>query len=305
MGAAEVARYVRLGDGGEVGAALVGDQPALLADGAQQPAGQCPGAGSGLEHAGAGKDVGEADDLRRVLRVDDRGATGHRQRVVGQQRAQRDVEGAARGTDDAALVHADEVVMRDRPAMGVEGPSGGENKAVPAALLVGQLYLVPRLERPSPPDDHAAQASAGLAQLMRHTPAKARSRSAVARTPNTFPDGSISRYSLDGARCTALIRSMPDRSADSTISGLSVLASEPTSIHGLRSSGVACTAASLTTAVGVSSWSTITKALAPASWARLTASASGRLAETGMACLASVRALTAGSRSRILAALIA
>ena len=154
--------------------------------------------------------------------------------------------------------------MRDRAAMGVERPAGRENEAVPAALLVRQLYLVARLERPSPLGDHAAQASAGPASAMRHTPAKARSRSAVASTPKIFPDGSISRYSLAGACCTALIRSMPDRSADSTMSGLSVLASEPTSIHGLRSSGVACTAASLTTAVGVFSWSTMTSALAPA-----------------------------------------
>src|SRR6266567_4970622 len=58
-------------------------------------------------------------------------------------------------------------------------------------------------------------------------------------------------------------------------------------------------------AVGVFSWSTTTSARALAACALRTASASGRFAETGIARLASFLALTDGSRSLILAALIA
>ena len=91
MRSAEVALYVALAICGEVGRALVGDQQAVLADRAQQPAAQRARAGAGLKHPGAGEDVGQADDLRGVLRVDDGGAAGHGNRVVRQQRPQRDV----------------------------------------------------------------------------------------------------------------------------------------------------------------------------------------------------------------------
>ena len=82
------------------------------------------------------------------------------------------------------------------------------------------------------------------------------------------------------------------------MSGSSVRASEPASIHGRRCSGVAMTAPSLTIAIGLASWSTTTSALAWARSARLIASASGRLDGIGIARLASARACSAGSRSR-------
>ena len=58
---------------------------------------------------------------------------------------------------------------------------------------------------------------------------------------------------MAGAWRTASIRSMPDRSADRIMSGSSVRASEPASIHGRRCSGVAMTAPSLTIAIGLAS----------------------------------------------------
>ena len=78
----------------------------------------------------------------------------------------------------------------------------------------------------------------------------------------------------------------------------------PTWTQGRRSSGVAATAVSLTSAVGVFWWSTMTMARALAASARLMASATGRSAGTAMARLASVLAVSAGSLALILAALI-
>ena len=107
------------------------------------------------------------------------------------------------------------------------------------------------------------------------------------------------------ARRMASSRAIPDRSAGSTSSGSSVLASEPASIQGRRCSGVAITAVSLRIAIGLSSWSTTTTARALLSSARLIASASGVSAETDTALRASLRACRAGSRSRNLVALMA
>ena len=80
---------------------------------------------------------------------------------------------------------------------------------------------------------------------------------------------------MAGARRIASSSAMPDRSAGSTRLGSSVRASAPASIHGRRCGGVAITAVSLTIAMGLSSWSTITTARAWFSSARLIASASG------------------------------
>ena len=77
-----------------------------------------------------------------------------------------------------------------------------------------------------------------------------------------------------------------------------VRARAPASIHGLRCGGVAITAVSFTIAIGLSSWSTTTRARAWAASARRIASASGRFAGMGMARRASVRACRPGSRSR-------
>ena len=73
------------------GPPLVGDQQPVLADGAQQPAGQRAGARARLQHPGAGEDVRHGHDLGRVLGVDHGRAARHGQREIGQQRPQRDV----------------------------------------------------------------------------------------------------------------------------------------------------------------------------------------------------------------------
>ena len=91
----------------------------MLADGAQEPAGERAGAGAGLDDAGAGEDVGHRDDLRGVLGVDDGGAARHPQRVVGQQRPEGQVVGAAGGAEHGALGAADDLVVRDRALVAV------------------------------------------------------------------------------------------------------------------------------------------------------------------------------------------
>ena len=79
--------------------------------------------------------------------------------------------------------------------------------------------------------------------------------------------GRLDQQVLRGRRLAAPPRSGPCRTGPPTRScpASSVLASEPASIHGLRCSGVAMTAPSLTIAIGLASWSTTTSALA---WAR-------------------------------------
>ena len=87
---------------------------------------------------------------------------------------------------------------------------------------------------------------------------------------------------------------MPCRSALSTMPGSMLRAIDPVSTQGLRCGGVAVTAASLTIPSGALSWSTTTMARAPASSARLTASARGVLAGTEMARLAPAHCGTCG-----------
>ena len=82
------------------------------ADRPQQRAGQRARPGAGLENRCAREDVAPVHDLRGVLRVDHRGAARHRQHVVGEQRPQRQVGGAGRGADHAAVGLADQVVVR-------------------------------------------------------------------------------------------------------------------------------------------------------------------------------------------------
>src|SRR5690606_6981902 len=118
--AAEVALDVLPGDVGEVLAALVAVQHALVADGPQQEAAQRAGAHTGLHDARAGEDVGEGEDLSRVLRVDDGCPAGHGQDVVGEQGAQREVGDVPGGADNAALGSADQFVVREGTLVGVE-----------------------------------------------------------------------------------------------------------------------------------------------------------------------------------------
>src|SRR5580693_5312356 len=300
MRGAEIALHIAPRDLGEVGTALVGDDQAALADRPEQPAGQRARARPGFDDPRAGEDVGHRQDLPGVLRVDHRSTAAHGQRVVGQQRPQGHVGGTAGGDDHAALWPADQVVVRQRAAVRVAGPSGLQDQPVAAPLGVGELNLVARGERAAWLLDHARQVN-GVHQA----PAKAWSRSLVASTPKICPEGSMSRYSVAGARCTASMSSIPDRSADSTSPGSMARASEPTSIHGLRCGGVAMTAVSLTIAIGVDSWSTTTSARACASSARRIASASGTLPGIAMARRASLLACSPGSRSRTFATLMA
>ncbi|GAA3071123.1 hypothetical protein GCM10020000_64670 [Streptomyces olivoverticillatus] len=143
---AEVALDVGLGDLREVGTALVGVQHALIADGAQQEAAERAGAHTGLDDAGAGEDVGECQDLPRVLGVDHGGSARHGQDVVGEQGAQREVGDVSRGTDNTALGSTDQLVVREGTLVGVELLPGFEREGVVASLGVGELDLVPDLE---------------------------------------------------------------------------------------------------------------------------------------------------------------
>lgn len=125
-------------------------QHALVADGAQQEAAERAGADAGLHDACAGEDVGEGEDLPRVLGVDHGGAAGHGQDVVGEQGAQREVGDVPGGADNAALGSTDQFVVREGTLVGVEVLPGLERERVVAALGVGQLNLVPDLEGPAP-----------------------------------------------------------------------------------------------------------------------------------------------------------
>ena len=132
---------------GVVGANLVGGDAAGGTDRAQQRAGQRARAGAGLEHPGAREDVAPHQDLRGVLGVDHLRAARHGQHVVGEQRPQREVGGAAGGGDHRALRLADHVVVRDRAAVGVVLAALGEHQRIAAALGIGELYPVSDLER--------------------------------------------------------------------------------------------------------------------------------------------------------------
>ena len=121
---------------------LVGDHRSGWPDSLQQRAGQRPRTGAGLEHPGAREHVAPHEDLRGVLRVDDLRAARHRQHVVGQQRAQREVGRADRGHDDAALGLADQVVVGQPAAVGVVLPACLQGQGVAAALGVGELDAV-------------------------------------------------------------------------------------------------------------------------------------------------------------------
>ena len=137
-------------DLGEVLPLLVGRHKSLLADRTQQAAGQRTRSCACLDDASAGEDVGEGDDLRRVLRVDDGGAARHRQHVVRQQRPEGDVRRPPDRRDDAALRPADQLVVGDNASMGVELLAGDELDRVHPPLRVGQLHEITRRERTVP-----------------------------------------------------------------------------------------------------------------------------------------------------------
>src|SRR5699024_4561799 len=138
---------------------LVGEHPTPGPDRAQEGAGERSRSGPGLEDPGAREDVALVDDLRRVLGVDDLGAAGHRQDVVGEYWAQREVVGILGRADDRALGRADEIVVPHRSVMGEELRPLGKDHRVLAALGIGELDTVADLDRTgslhgAPPGDH-------------------------------------------------------------------------------------------------------------------------------------------------------
>ncbi len=169
---AEEGPRVALGDVGEVLATLERVHVALLPHGAQQAHRQRPGADAGLDHPGAGEDVGHRDDLPRVLGVDHGRATGHGHDVVGQQRAQGEVLDPGGVADDGAVGGADEVVVGEPPAVGVELAAGLERDGVQATLGVGQLDPLPRAERAA--SQVGAMAAVGLVEVLAHARAQSR-----------------------------------------------------------------------------------------------------------------------------------
>ena len=140
-------RHVGAGDVGELLPALEREQPAVGADGAQQPERERAGADARLDDRRAGEDVGLREDLRGILRVDDRGAARHRHHEVGQQRPQREVGPAVGGLDDGAVGLPDQHVVGEDAAVRVELLARFERDRVDAALGTGQLHAVAGDER--------------------------------------------------------------------------------------------------------------------------------------------------------------
>ena len=99
LGGGEELVDVAAGDVGELLAQLVRRDPAPRADRAQQRAGEGPGPDAGLDDVRAREDVGQRDDLRGVLGVDDRRAAGHRDHELVEQRPEDEVLPAGRRGD--------------------------------------------------------------------------------------------------------------------------------------------------------------------------------------------------------------
>ena len=115
--------------------------------GAQQPERQRARADARLDDDRAGEDVGLGEDLRGILRVDDRGAARHRHDEVAQQRAQREVLVAGAVGDDRAVGLADEGGVLQHAVVGVQLAVLAEGDGVQAALGPGQLHAVADAER--------------------------------------------------------------------------------------------------------------------------------------------------------------
>ena len=123
---------------------------APVADRAQQRAGQRAGPDAGLEDARARVEVGEPDDDRRVLGIDDRGAARHREHEVLEQRAEREVGDSLAGRHHDPLGATDEVVVLDDALRGVELLALPERDGVHPLLRVGELDAVTLAERSAP-----------------------------------------------------------------------------------------------------------------------------------------------------------
>ena len=147
IGGAEELVDVPAGHVGEVLATFVRRQPAVRADRPEQGAGERTGPDAGLDHVGAGEDVGERDDLRGVLGIDDGGATGHGDDELRQERAEDEVLPASGRRDGEALLAADQLVVLEVPAVGEEAFPGLEADVVAATLAVGQADPLAGFER--------------------------------------------------------------------------------------------------------------------------------------------------------------
>src|SRR5665647_3221937 len=140
----------------EVGAALVRVELAARTDRPQDRQRQRPRPDPSLEHPGAREDVGVHEDLRGVLRVDHGRATRHRDRVLLEQGAQREVRDALGGRHDDAIGTPDELVMVDAAPGRVERRPRRQLDRVAPALLVEQRYPPPRADRPLRMPDQSA-----------------------------------------------------------------------------------------------------------------------------------------------------
>jgi hypothetical protein len=149
----EVGPGVGLGDVGEVGAPLEGVEPPGLPDGPQQRHRQGPGPHPCLGNHGPGEDVGHGDDLSRILGIDDRGASGHRHDVVGQQGPQGEVFDPGGVLHRGPVRSTDEVIVGEVAAVGVELLTGGQGDGVQATPGVGELDALPHGERSAPKMD--------------------------------------------------------------------------------------------------------------------------------------------------------
>ena len=138
LGRSEELVDVAAGDVGELFATFVRRHPPVRADGPEEGAGEGAGADAGLHDVGTGEDVGERDDLRGVLGVDDGRAARHRDHELREQRSEAEVLPARGGDDREALLAADQLVVLDVAAVGEEPLAGHQLEVVPAALLVDQ-----------------------------------------------------------------------------------------------------------------------------------------------------------------------
>ena len=226
----------------------------LVADGAQQGAAERAGARRRPRRRGRpGKMSAMARICARVLGVDDGGAAGHGQDVVGEQGAQREVATSAGAADNDALGRADQLVVREATLVGVEVLAGFERERVVAALGVGELHLVALAEQAAPvvgSRRHGREAEVRALRRGRQVPAKARSTSLVASTPNTRSLG-VDDEVLGRRAGRASPRGGP---GPSMVHGRGESGLEPPGQRAdrrptaVRSIGVAVTAASLTSA---------------------------------------------------------
>jgi hypothetical protein len=140
---------VDVGEGAtcEVVALLVGDDPSLGTDRAQQGQGERTRSGAGLEHPAPGIDVGPEQDHGKVFRIDHLRATGHLEDVFGQRGTEREVTQAHGAADPRGIGLADDHVVGDPATVGVERLRLAEKDQVTLATLIDEQDLLAVLKR--------------------------------------------------------------------------------------------------------------------------------------------------------------